>query len=127
MEGGIGRYSGDSFFPLVLLSWTGSVAPGLLRDLGHRKQRLSSLSQTNNSKGVSQSNIDRKEKGKREEDEEEKRRVVGGREKKRENKGKKKFRGVGWFLIEFSAGTIVNTREFGQRFPFGLHFILGLY
>ncbi|MBZ6431233.1 MAG: hypothetical protein LBE64_09070 [Acinetobacter pittii] len=50
---------------------------------------MSSLSQTNNSKGVSQSNIDRKEKGKREEDEEKKRRVVGEKRKEKRTREKK--------------------------------------
>lgn len=42
----------------------------------------------------------------------------GGEERKEKRRAeeKKKTRGVGWCLIEFSAGTIVNTQGFGQRF-----------
>lgn len=63
--------------------------PQVSKRLRPQEQRLSSLSQTNNSKGVSQSNIDRKEKGKREEDEEKKRRVVGEKRKEKRTREKK--------------------------------------
>lgn len=59
-RGGYRRFSSDSFSFLS----TVSVAPGLYQRLRPQEQGLSSLSQTNNSKGVSQSNIDRKEKRK---------------------------------------------------------------
>jgi hypothetical protein len=55
-----------------------------------------------------------RKKRKREEDEEKKGEWWGENEEKRRTE--KKFRGVGWCLIRFSAGTVVNTREFGQRF-----------
>lgn len=88
MEGGIGKSSVDSFF--LWFFFLGRVQlPQVSKRLRPQEQRLSSLSQTNNSKGVSQSNIDRKEKGKREEDEEKKKESGGGEEKRKENKGKK--------------------------------------
>lgn len=69
-------------------------------------------------KGVSQSNIDRKEKGKREEEEEKKRRVVGGREKKREQ-GKKIYLG------EWAGSRLGLAREqLSTRGNLGRDFIL---
>lgn len=113
---------------LFFLSFNSFSCPSLYQRLRSQEQGLSSLSRTNNSKGVSQSNIDRKKKKEREEEDEEKkkeRRVVGEREKKREEE-KKKFRGVGWCRIGFSAGTVVNTREIWAEISFNFIYI-GLY
>lgn len=59
-----GKGNVEDFQMVLLSSWTIPVAPGLYERLRPQEQRLSSLSQTNNSKGVSQSNIDRKQKKK---------------------------------------------------------------
>jgi hypothetical protein len=71
-----------------------------------------SVSRQTAQRGVSQSNYGRRKERKKgnERDEEKKRRVVG--EKKVEEGKKKKVRKWVAFRIEFSAGTIVNTREF---------------